>query len=205
MNFCKAVQNYFHKPLNKIWARHDFFTWFQSAGETVHEFVTELWVLVRDCEFGALEKELIATQLAVGCFNTDAKKQLLQKADIELEAYVALVHAVETSESNLSALQVSSSVHKLSMGANSKRTGSKQGTQKYTQNSGNASSGKQRGGNQATSGSRNKPVLSHATPQCTGCGKMGHMWKSEQCPTVIANCRYCGTIGHFFAQCRKRI
>ncbi len=65
-----------------------------------------------------MEKELIATQLVVGCCNVDTKKQLLQRAQVDLDAFVALVHAVETAEWNLSALQMAglSSVKVISKG-----------------------------------------------------------------------------------------
>ncbi len=94
----------------------------QSAGETVHEYVTELRMLVRDCEFSMLKKEQIATQLVVGCLNCDAKKQLLQKAELDLDAFVSLVHLVESSEHDMSLLDAATrsvSVHKLSKGTTS--------------------------------------------------------------------------------------
>ncbi len=70
----------------------------QTSTELVHEFITELRVLAHDCEFGNLEKEQIATQLVVGCSNSDTKKQLLQKVELDLDAFVSLVHSVESSE-----------------------------------------------------------------------------------------------------------
>ncbi len=72
--FCTMVMNFFYKPMNKVRARHEFFTHQQTSGESVHDYVMELRVLARDCEFGMMEKELIATQLVVGCCNSDAKK-----------------------------------------------------------------------------------------------------------------------------------
>ncbi len=56
-----------------------------------------------------MEKELIAMEPVVGCCNVDARKQLLQRAQVDLDAFMALVHAVETAECDLSALQTASS------------------------------------------------------------------------------------------------
>ncbi len=86
----------------------------QMSAESLHEFVTELRVLARNCEFGNLEREQIATQLVVGCFNSDAKKQLLQKVELDLDAFVSLVHSVESCEHDMSLLDAATrsvSVH----------------------------------------------------------------------------------------------
>ncbi len=103
--FCKVARDFFEKPVNKIWACHAFYMQFQVSDEMVQEYVMELWMLARDCKLGTMEKEIIATQLVVGCFNADAKEQLLQKPQIDLDAFIALIHSVECSESDLSVLQ----------------------------------------------------------------------------------------------------
>ncbi len=79
-NFCMAVRNFFYKLTGKVLALYELTMRIQSAGGTIHEYVTELRMLARDCEFGALEKEEIATQLVVGCLNSDAKKTITAKA-----------------------------------------------------------------------------------------------------------------------------
>ncbi len=49
------MRNYFYKPVSKVHARYKFTMRIQAASESVHEYVTELQVLARDCKFGALE------------------------------------------------------------------------------------------------------------------------------------------------------
>ncbi len=43
-----------------------------------------------------------------------------------------------------------------------------------------------------------------ACDQCSGCGRVGHRFKDDQCPAVNVDCRSCGAIGHFQRYCRSR-
>ncbi len=105
----------------------------------------------------------------VGCFNSDAKKQLLQKAQLELDEFVALVHTVESSEQDLCLLQntntSSASVHKLFKGAHSQNKKASQGKQQFRQNSSTANGGKQRNVQQ--------PRYAAGSDVCSACGKKG--------------------------------
>ncbi len=180
-NFVKVATDHFHKPPSKIRARNDFHERRQHAGEMVHEFVTELRILAKDCAFGSMDKEMIATQLAVGCYNSDAKKQLLQKDNIDLDQYVTLVHSVEMSESEFSVLQTVGSLKILSAGAKSRYTG--QSAKMHTQSS-IANGGWQKHG--ASSGKSKNPKKEYAESTAKlrymGCGNKGHKFWSDQCP-----------------------
>ncbi len=59
-------------------------------------------IFAHDCEFRTMEKELIAMQLVFGSCNANPKKQLLQRAQADLDAFVPVVHAVGAAECYLS-------------------------------------------------------------------------------------------------------
>ena len=105
--FSAAVRDYFQKPVGIVKARHDFHAHKQNAHETISDYLTELRGLVVDCRYGAQENEQLATQIAIGCYNPDAQKQLLQRRELNLDEFVTLVQSVESATSDLSELSSS--------------------------------------------------------------------------------------------------
>lgn len=101
-DFSQTVSDYFQKPVSVVRARHDFHTRLQGSHESVADYLTDLRALSVDCRFGAQENEQLATQLAIGCYNADAKKELLRKKELDLDEFVTLVEAIESASTDLS-------------------------------------------------------------------------------------------------------
>ena len=82
--------------------RHKFNSRFQSNSETADQFITDLQILSKDCEFGLLKDELIKDRIVCGVASQEVRERLLQESDLTLKKATELLKSIELSKEQTS-------------------------------------------------------------------------------------------------------
>ncbi len=82
---------------NIIMERYKFNTRVQRNDETADQYVTELKLLAKNCEFGILESELIRDRVVYGIMSERVKERLLREQDLTLDRALELCRINEQS------------------------------------------------------------------------------------------------------------
>ncbi len=172
-SFDAPVRDDFHRQSSIVSARHTFYTRHQTSSESVDEYITDLRTLAHDCEFGTLVDKFIASQLVSGCFSTEAREQLLQKQNIDLAVFLVVLQAIEKSRSQMSSLQISTD---LSSGFCLSRSAIQSHRHTVTHTEGKQQQPKR---NIIQDQVPTEPTVDSVA--CTGCGQVGHWYRTEQC------------------------
>ena len=87
--------SYCNPRSNKTIARHRFFTYRQSEGQSFNNFVTELKKLSAECSFDTLKDELVMDMIIVGINDGGLKERMLKEPDMTLVKAVQLGQSAE--------------------------------------------------------------------------------------------------------------
>ena len=93
-NYCKPRKNI-------TLERYRFNSRVQQERETLDEFVTELTKLAKNCQYGALENDMIRDRIVVGIRKMTVKERLLREPELTLETAISFCRADEESERGL--------------------------------------------------------------------------------------------------------
>ena len=148
----------------------------QQQGESVEQYIVELYKLAETCEYGTMTPELIRDRLIVGILDSELSERLQLIPDLSLENAKEMVRqseAVHEQQQELKGSKEFSSVNELAS---------------------------RRGKYPATGRKYNFRTLK----ACSRCGRGPH--PREKCPAIDAECHNCKKRGHFSSQCfSKRI
>jgi len=115
--------SFFKVRKNVIFERARFNRRSQEDGESAEEFITSLYQLVENCEYGALQDQMIRDRTVVGICNQALSQRMQLDPDLTLEKAKTLSHQREavredqeilgsSTKATLSVDQVSKSSHK---------------------------------------------------------------------------------------------
>ena len=173
---------YFKVRRNVIFERARFNRRNQEEGETAEKYITELYTLAENCNYGDLRDEMIRDRLVVGIRDTALSQQLQLDAELTLDKAKMKIRqreAVGEQQKLLTMNPTSSDLEDI----NTRRRPPPRN--KW-----------QRGKQPQTRNDRN----STPTKQCKRCGKRPQHPR-EQCPAKDAECYRCKGKGHYGAQC----
>ena len=160
----------------------------QLPGESVEQYITELYALVETCEYGNLTDDMLRDRIVVGIRNAAVSKRLQLDLDLSLEKAKRRVRQEEAVNDQQRLLKGDTSLPEALMvnGVAGKQRNS------------------QRSHNYATAG-RTTPRTPRGPFQdrkqiCSRCGHNKHVGK-EKCPAASATCHKCNKKGHYSAQC----
>ena len=173
---------YFKVRRNVIFERARFNRRNQEEGETAGKYITELYTLAENCNYGDLRDEMIRDRLVVGIRDTALSQQLQLDAELTLDKAKMKIRqreAVGEQQKLLTMNPTSSDLEDI----NTRRRPPPRN--KW-----------QRGKQPQTRNDRN----STPTKQCKRCGKRPQHPR-EQCPAKDAECYRCKGKGHYGAQC----
>ena len=88
-----------------------FFTRVQKVDENIDEYVTDLKIKARNCNFGDLQDEMIRDKIICGITSEQLRGRLLRQGDISLDKVLEICRSHEASEKQLKDLN---SVKKIS-------------------------------------------------------------------------------------------
>lgn len=91
--------------------RYKFFTYAQGPTETIDQYVTELKVRSKSCEFGALNESLIKDRIVCGIISNQVRERLLREPDLNLKKAVDICRAAEVSKAQMKSFTEEEKVH----------------------------------------------------------------------------------------------
>lgn len=176
----EVLDKHFRPRLNPLISCNIFRRRVQQPTESFKDFVAELRLLARDCEFTDVNHELLH-QMLIGMRDSRLQETLLATEGLDCHKVYDRAVASELAKANQATLRASSlptdssSVHKAS--------------QQYI-------GSKRRGGQRAPA------VVSSSKRPCECCGDSDH--GKNTCPYATYKCNYCKQVGHLLRVCRKK-
>ena len=101
----EKMDAYFSPKKNITLMRYKFFTCRQEEFERFDQFVIKLKTLVRDCDLGNLQGELVKDMIVIGTCDSRLQEQLLSKSDLTLEMAIKAGQTAVATKKNLSHLE----------------------------------------------------------------------------------------------------
>ena len=188
----QLFDNYFKVRRNVIFERARFNRRNQLPGESSEMYIMELYSLAANCNYGALEQEMIRDRLVVGISNLALSKKLQLDADLTLEKTKIVIRQQESVQEQQSILSGTDAPSLDSIrpndrdGRRNRRDQQQRGSRAPAPNPSGSGRGKQ----------------GPSPKQCMRCGKEPH--PRNKCPARDAICHNCDKIGHYSSQCRSK-
>ena len=178
----------------------------QNSNENFASYLTSLRDLVRQCDYGDLEDDLLRDRIVCGISDSKVREKLLRTGDLTLKVAVDTCTAAEASADQLKTLHPASTsdVHAVSRAGKFHRQSKVPATKLARQP---ASSGPQNGSRQwdRRHGSQGHGSNAAMSPQirCVFCT---YEHPKGRCPEYGQKCRVCGKMGHFqkSVKCKRR-
>ena len=92
----EALEGYFAPRRNVVAERHKFRSRKQNADETIDAYLTSLRELVKTCEFGALEDEMLRDQIVEKCCSKQLRERLLAQEELDLAKTLRIARSSES-------------------------------------------------------------------------------------------------------------
>ena len=83
---------------NVTYERHVFRKETQKSGETVDAFATRLRRLVKTCEYGSLQDDMVRDQIVDKCLSHRLRCHLLREQSLTLESALTIARSMEDAD-----------------------------------------------------------------------------------------------------------
>ena len=172
---------------NIIFERARFNRRNQQPGESAEQYIMALYSLAANCEYGALQDEMIRDRLVVGIQDAALSEKLQLDADLTLEKAKKSIRQRE-------AIREQQTILDETNGANVDAMHNSRGRGQRDRRPGDA---KHRSNRPKRSEKQQPP----SPKRCTCCGKEPHT--RSKCPAKDAVCHKCQKKGHYSSMCRS--
>ena len=102
--FLERFINYFERKQNIIYQRYMFNSCIQEQGEKFDAYLIKLRHLMKTCEYGALENELLRDRIVTGTTNNNVRAGLLSESGLTLDRVIDICRNTEQAEQQLGKL-----------------------------------------------------------------------------------------------------
>jgi hypothetical protein len=174
----KKFDEFFKVRKNTIFERARFNRRNQHEGESAEHYIMALYDLAANCEYGAMEPEMIRDRLVVGIRDSALSEQLQMKADLTLESAKKTIRQREAVHEQQLELKDTGATKSVDAVKSSYRT------------------------NRRPRSDANRKFRSNPKPQmrtCNRCSKDAH--PKDKCPAKDQQCYRCKRKGHFGSMC----
>ena len=178
----QAVQRVFQVRKNVIFERARFNRRCQAVGESVEQFITSLYTLAENCDYGDLKDHMICDRIVVGIRDQAQSERLQMDAGLTLEKAKTLVRQCKA-------------VHKQQILL---KHGQKDDKSINFLRQSVPSKGKVLPRNRSQA-----PAPRQTQSKCSRCGRGPHT--QQQCPARDAECHNYKRKGHYSAQCFHKV
>ncbi len=182
--------SFFDVRENVIYERAKFNQRNQAEGESAEQYITALYSLVDNCNYGALKEEMLRDRLVVGIKDKTMSQKLQMMADLTLEKAKKEIRQKEAVCEQQQELQAGvnkpcNNLDEVKQKPQSRYKISKRGQHYKPQSNG---------------GGARLPKQSQASMRC---GKPYHS-APNKCPALSSTCFKCHRKGHYGSQCKSK-
>ena len=178
----QKFNEFFKVRKNVIFERARFNQRSQGETETAEQFITSLYSLAADCEFGELKEQLIRDRIVIGIRDSSLSTKLQMDPNLTLENAKRMVRQQEAVRGQQAILSKPEGVIPVQTFS----------SQKPAKRPGNACS-------QESQGTTPRPPQGQ---KCSYCGKGPHL--KQSCPARQVICHKCNKKGHYSSVCRSK-
>ena len=175
----KKFDAFFKVRKNVIFERARFNSRCQKEGEMTEQFITSLYQLIEDCDYGDLKDQMIRDRIVVGIRDKALSQRLQMDSELTLEKAKTLSRQREAIQEQQVLLNSTPTTREIDFVHRGK------------------------GPDKKSHQSRKSPNTSTLSPphksKCTRCGRGPH--SRQQCPANSVECHKCKKKGHFSSQC----
>ncbi|KAK7878780.1 hypothetical protein WMY93_030940 [Mugilogobius chulae] len=182
-----AFDKHFIPRKNVIYERAKFNKRVQQPAEPVDSFITALYALAENCEYGELHDDLLRDRLVVGLKDSSLSERMQLDKDLTLTKAITMARQSEEIKRQQSDLRGEGSTSKTVMDAVH--------VKKVKPN-------KFKGREQKQLKSLKPQMTKQDNKTCSKCGK-APAHPAVQCPAKNAECHNCGKRGHYGRVCRS--
>ena len=181
----KKFDDFFKVRKNTIFERARFNRRNQLDGKTAEIYITVLYGLIENCDYGAMQDEMLRDRLVVGIRDQALSEKLQIDTALTLEKAKTAIRQREAVKEQHQQLQGGAAAT-LDIVRQSNRGPPR-------------SAGRQASGNRKPIARNRQGVNNHFKGNsCTRCGKASHK-RGERCPAADSICHKCNKKGHFKA------
>ena len=194
-----TLESLYIRPKNEVFARHMLATRKQEAGETLDQYLLNLQLLSKDCNFKACSAEVarddsIRDAFINGLMSGHIRQRLLENKTLDLQTAVDKARALETAQKHSESYNQSSYELNEFNAATSLPTERQTYQPQHEQLTAAAASPRY-------VAPRGTPTSQTTGKRCFFCGQARH--PRIQCPAREARCSACGKTGHYSRVCRS--
>lgn len=213
-----AFETYCNPRKNVIYERYMFNQRNQHDGEKFDEFLNELRLLARYCDFGQGINQLLRDRIVTGIIDNRFRARLLEKANLTLEQCIEMARTSEATQQQVNVMNktvtTAASVDVLQTQHTNKRNGVN-AKKSHQSNSRNQNNGNDKRRTNGSSNTQNSSGTNTHTQQnssngndknnkkgnCTYCG---YTHQPRKCPAYGKTCHKCNRKGHYKSMCVAR-
>lgn len=222
----KAFADFCEPKKNIVYERFMFNQRSQKEGESFDHFLMEIKRLVRTCEFGDKENEMLRDRIVMGINEQRLQTRLLETANLSYDTAVEKCRTNEATKEQTTTMNKSFSVneiknhaantqhrnnsrngnnnnstrqHNNTRNSNNARAYNRNSTQNHTQNRHSNGNDKRNNNNNASNRRQND-----SSNQVVNCKYCGYSHGIRQCPAYGKTCDKCNKPNHFKSCCRSR-
>ncbi|MCG8047630.1 MAG: RNase H-like domain-containing protein [Candidatus Thiodiazotropha endolucinida] len=174
-SYFDGFESYVKPTSNTIYNRYKFQSRMQNQDETFEQFVTELQLLVKDCEYDK-QDEMVRDRIVTGVKNSKIRAKLLNEGSkLTLAKTLDLARTHELSHSQCSAMEDKT------VNALKKKQYKSEHDSKYNKHK------------------------TEAKQEKKTCGKCGYEHGKLQCPAYGKRCTKCKRFNHFHKMCKTKL
>ncbi|CAC5407755.1 unnamed protein product [Mytilus coruscus] len=123
----KKFEDYCIPKKNVTVIRHRFNTRVQNSSESIDQYLTDLKLIAKNCEFEHLKDGLIRDRIVCGTNSSRVKERLLREDGLTLDKAVGICRADEESRKQMKTLNEEEQVHALRRKTQNQRTNRNEG------------------------------------------------------------------------------
>ncbi|CAC5366984.1 unnamed protein product [Mytilus coruscus] len=183
----KKFEDYCTSKKNATVIRHRFNTRVQSSNESIDQYLTDLKLIAKNCEFEHLKDGLIRDRIVCGTNSSRVKERLLREDGLTLDKAVGICRADDESRKQMKTLNKEEQIHALSM------------LRRKTQNQRNTSYE----GNAKKCPSRRDHDRRESNSSLS-CGKRRTTHERRNCPAYGKKCHKCKKPNHYQKFCKSK-
>lgn len=194
----KSFADFCEPKKNTVYERYVFSQRQQKIGEPFDNFLIEIRRLVRTCEYGNMENEMLRDRIVQGINQQRLQRELLGTANLTYDLAVSKCRSHEATNEQTSSMNKTVAVNQIEEKDNTKRnTQNRKHNNKKQQASSNTDTRQEKRGQQQQQQQRQTNNTQHRNNSNGNSSSMNNRDKSEK---SILNCRYCG-LSHKLREC----